>query len=167
LPSTPGAPAVVPSAEFFCTAVLGVVWVPAAGPEVSPCAGSGAAIEADALNSTIANAATEKAKVEHVDFIDLPPLFLVPLQRRFAAAVCSEQVSTCHHGDRDKANAPRPTPPRSRRQGAAGGTIRRQDFARSGEDLMRRLIAHGARLAGPPAKDKPNNWFGVIMADRE
>jgi hypothetical protein len=74
LPSTPGAPAVVPSAEFFCTAVLGVVWVPAAGPEVSPCAGSGAATEADALNSTIANAATEKGKVEHMDFIILPPL---------------------------------------------------------------------------------------------
>jgi hypothetical protein len=88
LPSTPGAPAVVPGAEFFCTAVLGVVRVPAAGPEVSPCAGSGAAIEADALNNTIDNAVTGKAALEYGDFIDLPPLFLVPLQRRPALAVC-------------------------------------------------------------------------------
>jgi len=84
LPSTPGAPAIVPFAEFFCTAVLGVVCVPAAGPEVSPCAASGAATEADALNSPIVNAAAGKARAVRVDFMDLPPLFLVPLQRGFA-----------------------------------------------------------------------------------
>jgi hypothetical protein len=69
LPSTPGAPAIVPFVEFFCTALLGVVCVPAAGPEVSPCADFGAATDTDALNSAIASAAAEKAKAECVNFI--------------------------------------------------------------------------------------------------
>jgi hypothetical protein len=72
----------------FCTAALGVIAVPAAGPELSPYAGPVAATaETGAPSSSIDNATAGTAILHHVEFIGHPPFFLFP-ERCPMQAVC-------------------------------------------------------------------------------
>lgn len=71
-PATPGPPAAVLALGFetcFWTAVLGVTVLPAAGPDVSPCAGPGAAIAAEAKPSATVKTPAAKSWILRIDFI--------------------------------------------------------------------------------------------------
>jgi hypothetical protein len=77
--------------------VLGVIAVPAAGPELSPCAGPVAATaKTGAPSSSIDNAAAGTAILHHVEFIGHPPFFLVPGTLTHAGGLFRGTGSSAH-----------------------------------------------------------------------